>query len=225
MTMEGSVFPVAGGHPQAVADGDLIKSARTPQGFEISVDWIQAYINAGHAYHVQFGDENAPIDGTVIDDTTVQALIDVPANLVVIPYRVECTIAAWTTATLAEAMLEVDNGKVRFTSGGTAYTPLNLNTVNPQTLPSGIVARVGPDITAAAKTSGGSLEIAREQFSEDAIDTATPNHFKKFLWEGPSPIVGDTASFLLHFGSASADIQGYGSISFIAMTKAQWIRT
>ena len=225
MTMEGSVFPVSGGHPQAIADGDLIRSARTPQGFEINMPWVQAYINAGHAYHVQFGAENAPIDGTAVDDTTVQALIDVPADLVVIPYRVECVVVNWTTATLAEAMIEVDNAKVRYSSGGTAFTPLNLNTVNPQTLPSGVVAYVGPDITAAAKTSGGSIEVARQQFSEDAIATATPSHFNKFVWEGPSPVVGDAASFLVHFGSATADIKGYGSISFIAMTKAQFIRT
>ena len=171
----------------------------------------------GKVFQVQIGTEDAPVASTTsIDDELVWMMVDVPSGYIAIPIRAEAHVATWTTATLINAMLEVDNGKVRYSSGGTAFTPLNLNTGSSSA--SGCSAYVGTDITTAAKTASGSIEIARMTIGEDAKATATADE-KFFLYDDVCPpYVEGPASIILHFGAATADVTGYGLIKWVELT-------
>lgn len=187
-------------------------------GTLMTMDWRMAKVLEGKCYQLQLGTEDAPIDSTTsIDDETVWAVVDVAStSTLVIPVYAEVHVATWTTATLINVMVEVDNGKVRYSSGGTAFTPLNLHTGSSNT--SACSAYVGTDVTVSAKTSGGSIEVARLPIGEDAKATSTADE-KYFVWEPTTPpVIQGAGSLLLHFGAASADVTGYGLLRWIEVT-------
>lgn len=202
---------------QNSADGFPVDARAFKDGTLAVIDWRMIKVMEGKVFQIQLGTEDAPIASTTsIDDALVWAVVDVPTGYIAIPIRAECHVATWTTATLINAMLEVDNGKVRYTSGGTAFVPLNLNTGS--SAASGCSAYVGTDITVAAKTALGSIEVARMTFGEDAKATATADE-KCFIYDDVCPpYVKGPGSILLHFGAATADVTGYGLLKWIELT-------
>jgi hypothetical protein len=188
----------------------------SPFGDITNMSWIDALILAGYGYHVQVGTEDAPVASTTsIDDQLVWALVDVPTGKTIIPIYAEVVTATWTTATLINMMLEIDPGKVRYSSGGSAFAPLNMNTGCATS--SGCNAYVGTDVTVAAKSTT-SMEIARLAGSEDNVGTSTgaENHFKFNAKERGIHVIKGPGSFLVHYGAASADVTGYGCFQFLA---------
>ncbi len=98
-------------------------------------------------------------------------------------------------------------------SGGTAFTPLNLRANSPNN--STCNAYVGTDVTAATKTTGGSLEVYRGQSIE--LNTGDATHWVPSWEYRPAvyPVLVGPASFLLHWGAGTADMTGYGSIQWL----------
>lgn len=176
-------------------------------------DWKQALALEGRAFIMQLGTEDAPIASTTsIDDALVWGVIDVASGTTALLYHAEAVIATWTTATLVNMMIEYDNAKVRYTSGGTAFTPLGLRTDAP--IASTSAAYVGTDVTVAAKSTGGSLEVYRQSVEVnlgDAADSAPMWEYNPVVLE---PVVGP-ASILFHFGAASADVTAYGNMKWL----------
>ena len=199
------------------ANGFPVDARAFKDGTLATMDWRMMKVMEGKVFQIQLGTEDAPIDSTTsIDDVTVWALVDVPAGYIAIPIRAECHVATYTTATLINCMLEVDNGKVRYSTGGTAFTPLNLHTGS--SAASGCSAYVGTDITAGAKTASGSIEVARMVITEDVITTASGDE-KCFIYDDVCPpYVQGPASIILHFGAATADVTGYGLLRWIELT-------
>lgn len=188
-------------------------------GNQVNIDFWDWLSMLGRDYIVQLGTEDAPIDSTTsIDDALVWAVVDVPSGVSIAILEAGVNVVDFTTGTLANVMLEIDKAKVRYVSGGTAFTPLNLRTGEANS--SGVAAYVGTDVTVAAKTAGGSLEIARSAISNDAVATQTAQENNNFLWrpERYIPILDGPASFLLHFGAATADVTGYGQVKFAELT-------
>jgi len=202
---------------QKIASGFPAPARAFTDGTLATIDWRMLKVMEGKVFQIQLGTEDAPIASTTsIDDELVWAVVDVPSGYIAIPIRAEAHIATFTTATLVNAMLEVDNGKVRYSSGGTAFTPLNLNTGS--SAASGCSAYVGTDITVSAKTSNGSIEVARMVFTEDAITTSSGDE-KCFIYNDVCPpYVQGPASILLHFGAATADVTGYGLLRWVELT-------
>ncbi len=187
-------------------------------GMPVGMDFFSYMVLIGKGYLVFAGAENAPIDTTPVDDTTLNMLVDVPSGVTVMLAEASAHVVDLAAGTLAEVMLEVDNTKVRYSSGGTAFTPINLNTGFANA--SGLAAYVGPDITAAAKTAGGSLEIARHSISNDAKATQLADENTNYLWTARKHIpviVAGPGSVLLHFGSATADVTGYSQMKVIVL--------
>jgi len=203
------------------ANGFPVDARAFKDGTLGAIDWRMLKVMEGKVYQIQLGTEDAPINSTTsIDDVTVWALVDVPSGYIAIPIRAECHVATFTTATLVNAMLEVDNGKVRYSTGGTAFTPLNLHTGS--SAASGCTAYVNTGteagVTASAKTSSGSIEVARMVITEDAIATTSGDE-KCFIYDDVCPpYVEGPASMLLHFGAATADVTGYGLLRWIELT-------
>jgi hypothetical protein len=119
-------------------------------------------------------------------------------------------------------MLEVDMDKARYTSGGTVYVPEQLNgaaTSGPAA--NGVFYTIeGSDIVAAAKTAvPASVEVIRQTLSEDAIGDPAGGSLGGLpaLYDvrrdGPLGMV-TPGSILVHFGSATADVTGYGQLQF-----------
>ncbi|MFC1924299.1 hypothetical protein ACFLXA_02915 [Chloroflexota bacterium] len=195
-----------------------VRAAMSEFACPVGIDFIDWMVLIGRGYLVQVGTEDAPTDTTPVDDTTAHIVVDIPTGVTVMLAEVSTHIVDFTTGTAAMTLVEMDNGKVRYSSGGTAFTLLNLN--NAYSNASGLAAYVGPDITAAAKTAGGSLEVARWQVSNDAKATETADEQRNFLWSAKKNIwviAEGPASFVVYFGSATADVTGYAQAKVIVL--------
>lgn len=198
-----------------LSNEDKARATLNEFGMPVGMDWVDYLVLLGEAYIVQAGTENAPIDTSPVDDEAVNMLVDIPSGITAVLLEASCHMADMTTGTLPEVLIEVDNGKVRYSSGGTAFTPLNLNTGKGNS--SGCLAYVGPDVAASAKSAGGSLEIARFTIGNDAKATQLADENNNFLWTAKKNvpvIVEGPGSIILHFGSAMADITGYSQLKF-----------
>jgi hypothetical protein len=190
------------------SDDQLLAARLMRDGSLVTVDWKQALVAEGRAFSLQLGTEDAPINSTTsIDDQLVWAVVDVESGTTVIPYFCQAVVGTWTSSTLVNFMMEIDNAAARYSSGGTAYTPLNLRTSN--FISSTSTAYVGTDVTTSAKTSGGSLELYRESIEVNVGDAA--DSWPIFEYK-PSvcPVIVGPGSWLFHFGAASADVTAYG---------------
>ena len=76
-----------------------------------NADWKQAYVLSGRAFMLQFGAEDAPVASTgSVDDQLAMATVDVPSGTTIIPMWGQGVVGTWTTGTLVNYMIEVDNG-------------------------------------------------------------------------------------------------------------------
>ena len=207
---------------EAVAERAIINR----MGMQVVIDFFDQLILSGLAYHVQLGTEDAGVNSTTaIDDALVSLLIDNNAGYAMIPLLYEVTPGVLSTATLVQAMLEIDMAKKRYSSGGTAFTPRNLHAQAPASLNG--AAYVGPDITALAKTAvPDSVELARKFFTEDALADSIgyPGAWDPCVYsvkKRPMAITYGVGSVLGHFGSASADVTGYAVIEVAQLSIAQ----
>ena len=176
-----------------------------------NADWKQSYVLSGRAFMLQFGTEDAPVASTgSIDDLLAMATVDVPSGTTIIPLWGQGVVGTWTTGSLINYMIEVDNGKVRRASGGTAFNPLSLRTDSLRSSTCTAYVAGGSDIVATAKTSGGSLEIYRESIEVNSGDAA--DYWPKMEYNPViAPVVIGPASVLVHFGAA-ADLTVYGNL-------------
>jgi hypothetical protein len=197
---------------------DKLRATMNEFGCPVGMDLLDWMVLIGRGYIVYAGTENAPIDTSPVDDIAVNMLLDIPEGVTAMLAEASTHIVDMTTGTAPEAMIEVDNGKIRYSSAGTAFTPLNLNTGKPNA--SGCNAYVGPDVVATAKTGSGSLEIARFTMGNDALATQVGSENYNFLWTAKKNIiviVEGPGSIILHFGSETADVTGYSQMKFIVL--------
>jgi len=206
-----------------MADGFPVDARAFVDGTLSTMPWDLLKVLEGKVYQIQIGAEDAPVNSTAaIDDELVWAVVDVSsASTMIIPIYAEVHVATWTTATLINVMLEADDAKARYSSGGTAFTPLNLHTGSSNTSACTAYVNSSTDagVTVSAKTSGGSIEFARLPIGEDAKATATADE-KYFVWKGDvcPPVIQGAGSLLLHFGATTADVTGYGLLRWIELT-------
>ena len=193
-----------------------------------SADWKQSYVMSGRVFMLQFGTEDAPVASTgSIDDQLAMAIVDVPSGTIIMPLWGQGVVGTWTTGTLINYMIEVDNAKIRRASGGTAFTPICLRTdLDNGTGSAGVsgcnaYVSGASDVVAAAKTSGGSLEIYRESIEVNVGDAA--DYWPKMEYNPViSPLVVGPASVVVHFGAA-ADLTVYGNLMWAELPSANII--
>jgi hypothetical protein len=211
-----SSIPAVG---EAVADRAVINRA----GFQVVTDFLTQLTLSGLTYHIQIGTEDAPIDSTTsIDDELVWMLVDNSAGNALIPLLYEVNIGTHTTATLYNSMLELDKDKVRYVSGGTAFTPANLRGDDPSAANGSFY--VGTDIVSAAKSAvPNSVELARLSLTEDVITTSTgASNASRAIYNvkaRPMAVLVDASSALCHHGVATADAGSYGVFQFAQFSK------
>lgn len=211
----------------AVGESNGERAVVNRLGSAVVTDFITQLILGGWAYHMQLGTEDAPINSTTaIDDELVWAVVDNNAGYATIPLAAQVVIANWTTATLVNAMLEIDKSKKRYSSGGTAYTPANLRGDSPRSFNG--AAYVGTDITALAKSAvPASVELWRGLVVEDAQATpAAGDASIMFEFTARKHVTGvlvDASSLVLHFGATTADVAGYGLLQFAQVDKAMLV--
>lgn len=189
-------------------------------GAQVVTDLITQWLLSGYCFHMQLGTEDAPIDSTTaIDDQLAWAVADNNSG-VIVPLKLEVNIATFTTATLAQAMLEADMAKKRWSSGGTAFVPRQMNGAASAAAAANGTFYVGTDVTVLAKTAvPDSVELARRTFQEDVI--ADPGNGllvgnrDVFNIRAQMPvIVPNPGSLVVHVGAATADVTAYGVLQF-----------
>jgi len=212
---------------QEFANGGAPRARGNRRAEQVVIDFWTQLLFDGRLYHLQLGTEDAPIASTAaIDDALVWAVVDNPVGMCLIPFRAQVLIANWTTATLVNSMLEADMAKVRYSSGGTAFTPRNLRADAPYAYSGGATgAYVGTDITAAAKSAvPDSVELHRGQVVEDAqatpaADAASLAFDYTARLHGQVALI-DAGSLVLHHGATTADVNSYGMLQFAQFDKA-----
>lgn len=210
-------FQVATDLRSALSNEQKVRATMDKYGCPVGMDFIDWMILIGRGYIVQVGTEDAPTDTTPVDDTTAHIVVDIPTGKTAMLAEVSTHIVDLTTGTKATTLVAADNGKIRYSSGGTAFTMRNLN--NGYASASGLTAYVGPDITALAK-SATELEVARWMSTNDAKATETGDEQRNFLWSAKThiwTIMDGPASFVLYFGSATADVTGYAQMKVIVL--------
>lgn len=198
-------------------------------GAQVVVDFWTQLALSGLTFHVQAGAENAPVTATAaIDDALAFILVDNNAGYCMIPLLYEATPSVISTATLVKAMLEVDKGKARYSSGGTAFTAANLNSQSSAGAFSGVAYVSGAsDVVAAAKSAVPlSVELAHRQFFEDALaDTiGYPGAHVNEIYNvknRPMAVTHGASSLIGHLGSTTADVTAYAVLQFAQLTVAQ----
>ena len=204
-----------------LSDGNSDRSIMNKFGAQIVVDIFTQWLLSGYCFHMQTGTEDAPITTNGPMDDTKPVMVADNNSGVMVPLLAEVAIAAHSTSTAVEAMLEVDMDKKRWASGGTIFVPEQMNgAATSAAAANGTFYEIsGSDIVAAAKSAvPASIEAARKTFSEDAIGDPAGAQMaidKLFSVRERMPYLGNTpSSLLLHFGSATADITGYATLEF-----------
>lgn len=192
------------------SEGDMKYPRLTRDGSLATIDWRQVLAFEGNCYMMQIGAEDAPVDGTTaIDDTLVYGVIDVPSGAVAIPLWAQAVVGTWGSSVLLNYMIEIDNAKERYSSGGTKWTPLNIHTGTANS--SRCTCYVGADVTTSAKTSSGSLELYRESIEVNVGDAA--DYWPKMEYNPKiCPVVEGPGSIVMHLGSNTGDVGAYANI-------------
>ncbi len=213
----------------AVAESTAVRAVINRLGVQVVTDFFTQLTLSGFAYHMQAGTENAG-DGmtNVIDDVLVAMIADNTAGNAMIPLLYETTpgvVAA--TAVLAMAMLEVDKDKARWAddASGTAFTPANLRSDDPNAASGNFRIMEGAGVVAAAKSAvPNSVELARKDFLEDALANTIgyPGAWDTVVYSirtRPMCVLVDASSIVGHFGSATALLTGYCVLQFAQFSK------
>ncbi|KKL22670.1 hypothetical protein LCGC14_2433110 [marine sediment metagenome] len=196
-------------------------------GAQIVTDFVTQLTLSGYAYHMQVGSENVGVASTlIISDTLVSMVADNSAGNAMIPLLYECTPGVIAGATIVQAMLEADKDKVRWASNGAAFVPANMRTDDPHSANGTfyIIDAAGV-ITAAKSAVPNSVELARQDFLENALTNTLgyPGTWDTVVYsirKRPTIVLLDASSLVAHFGSASADITGYSVLQFAQFPKA-----
>ena len=201
-------------------------------GMQEVIDFFDQLLLSGLTYHMQIGTEDAGATSTAfatgIDDEAVWTLVDNNAGYAMIPLLYEVNVGVLGAATLAMAVLELDKAKKRYSSGGAAYTPANLNSQGSAHAFSGAAyVGGGSDIVALAKSAvPNSVELARRTWNEDALANTIgyPGAWDPCVYsvkKRPMAIANGVSSLIGHQGSASATTASYGALEFAQLETAQ----
>lgn len=212
----------------AVGEGQRTEGIVNSMGMQVVTDFWTQLALSGFLFHMQMGTEDAGVAFTAaIDDELVSMVVDNNVGYALIPALYEVTPGVLAGATLAQAMLEVDKAKNRYTSGGTAFAPENLNGLDRASFNGSAYVAGGSDIVAAAKSAvPNSVELARRMWTEDALaDTiGYPGAWHTEVYSAhrrPLAVLTDASAIVGHTGSAVADMTGYAVLQFAQFAKAQ----
>lgn len=192
----------------------------------VTVDFLTQVVLSGMGFHIQAGTENAGVAATLaIDDELGFVLADQRVGKVMFPLLYQVTPGSVAdTAVLLQAMLEADKEKARYASGGTAFVPENMNGIDSSSFAG--VAYAGGDVIPSAKSAvPNSIELARRDFFEDALNDKLgyPGWQKTDVYNAkdrPLCVLHDASSLIGHLGSTTALATGYAVLQLVQMPKS-----
>jgi hypothetical protein len=191
-------------------------------GSQITTSLMVQMLLSGFAFHMQAGNEDAPVTTNGPTDDTKPVIIADCLSGAMMPLKFQIALQAHGSATLIAAVLEADMDKARWSSGGTVYVPeqMNKHAAAADAANGTFYTIEGSDIVAAAKSAvPASVELARKGLSEDAIADPGIGHMAIDgdvfnINRDPGVILANPGSLLGHFGSATADVTGYAILEF-----------
>lgn len=227
--MAEQLFRVRHGSLPPIAEGVAEQGIVNRMGMQVVIDFFTQLALSGKTFHVQAGTEDAGFTATAaIDDELASILIDQNTGYAMIPLRYEVSPGVVAGATLAMAKLELDMAKKRYSSGGTAFVPQNLNNQSAAAGWAGAAYVAGAsDIVALAKSAVPlSVELAHRDFIEDALANTIgyPGAWEKDVYnvrQHPMAVAHGATSLVGHLGSATADMTAYARIQVAQLETAQ----
>lgn len=212
----------------SIGEGQPDRAIINRLGIQVVTDFFTQLCLSGLTYHVQVGTEDAGVAATgAMDDQLAFMLVDQSAGYALIPLLYEINVGVLAGGTIAMSMLELDKGKNRYSAGGAAFVPANLNNQSAAGAFAGTAYICPADITPAAKSAVPlSVELARRTWTEDALaDTiGYPGTWDPCVYSvksRPMAIGHGTCSLIGHHGSATADMTSYGVLQFAQLSIAQ----
>jgi hypothetical protein len=190
----------------------------------ITIDFWTQLVLEGRCFHMQVGTEDAPVNTTgAMDDELAWMLVDTQAGTTTLPAFADVWVTTPSNTTaIANAMLEIDRAKARYSSGGTAFVPENLRTDRPRASACACAYVWSTDIVTGTKTAvPGSMEIARKCMWDTTPSTtnegcdfvANVRPLYTVRTQLPAAIVG-VGSLVFHCGCATADTYVYGVLDW-----------
>jgi len=216
------IFQVRHRSIPALSEGNADRSIMNKMGAQITVSLPLQLLLSGFCFHMQTGTEDAPITTNGPLDDTKPVIVADCTSAAMMPLLFQVALSAQSTSTLIAAMLEADMDKARYSSGGTVYVPEQMNkAATSASAASGTFYTIeSSDIVAAAKTAvPASVELSRVTLSEDAIGDPGVGQLgglaPVFSIAAQTPVIlTNPGSLCGHFGSATADVTGYGALEF-----------
>ncbi len=220
-----TIFQVRHDTFPALGEQDKERAVVNRFASQIQVDFVTQLILGGYAYHMQVGTEITGVEtGAALDDQLAFMLADNTAGYCMMPLLYEATPGPIETATILQAALTVDRLIARYDSGGAAYVPANLRGDDPKVAVGDFYIQ-STDLIPAAQSSGADcIELARRDFTEDALDPTIgyPGAWRTQVYSinerPPCAIIG-VGSIVCQFGAASDQPLSYGALQFAQFDK------
>ncbi len=216
------IFQVRHQDIPSVGESNSDRAIMNRFGSQVVTDLFVQWFLSGYTFHMQAGTEDAPVTTFGPLDATKGLIVADNNSGFMVPMRFTVGLKLTDTAINIMAMLEVDMDKKRYSSGGGAFVPEQLNgAASGAGAANGSFYTIdGGDLVIAAKsTVPASVEIGRVILNDDAIS----NPANGFLGGLPdvynirrdAPVGMDTpGSIVAQLGSASLDVTGYGVLDF-----------
>lgn len=221
-TVQGPSVTLPDFNPSGAGDGPVAVSKR---GETLAVPWYQEWVNKGRVY--QAGNPTVgtavALTGTGYVATTPAFLLTVPAGTVVIPLHIRLFQGGTVAGGVITVIVAADTIN-RYSSGGTAITPVNMKIGGSGAATTGVGARASvcsfyTGATAAAVTTH--IQLAAAIITHD-VGTTPFTMQTRFEWAPiangePAPQLVGPASLLVHSFAATTAPSWHYSFKWIEL--------
>ena len=206
----------------AGADGPAALSLR---GEQLAIPWYQEWVNKGRVY--QAGNPTVgtavALSGTGYVATTPALLLTVPVGTIVVPLHVRLFQGGTVAGGVITVIVAADTIN-RYSSGGTAHTPVNMRVGGTGAASNGTTPRQSLCSFYSGATAAGvttHIELAAAIITHDVATTPfTPQ--TRFEWAPiangePAPMLVGPASLLIHSFAATTAPSWFYSVKWLEL--------
>lgn len=183
---------------------DTLKPVRlNPRGELVVPDWMTQLALDGRVFNISnLTIETVALGSTSFADTDPFILVDVPTGTTIIPLEVLLAQGGTVAGGVITVLITTDDG-LRFSSGGTAVTPINLRKDDPIT--SATSAYVGDATAIVAAANVDADTIWAGLLDQDVTD---PNSTENVIWTArnyiPPILIGPASLLIFAFAATTA---------------------
>lgn len=187
----------------ATGEGNFMRARMNPRGELVVADWMTQLVLDGRVFNASNTTiETAVAGSTSFADTDPFLLLDVPSGTTAIPLEILLAQAGTVAGGVITILITTDDA-TRFSSGGTAVTPINMRKDDPNTSACSFYEGGSSAITASANTDADTLFATL--LDQDVTD---PNITENVVWTArkyiPPALIGPASLLVFAYASTTA---------------------